>query len=148
MEINFRKATIEDVENIINLVNECFGENNSLEYALESFKKTENDPNQIYLVGVVEDNKIVAHTKITIIPTMYEDEGMQTFSILNHVCVKPDYRRHNFATKMLDEITKICQENNCTKMKLWSKNFRQPAHACYMNYGFEVIDAKFFEKAI
>jgi hypothetical protein len=30
------------------------------------------------------------------------------------------------------------------QISLWSKNFRQPAHAMYQKYGFEIVDAKFF----
>lgn len=145
MEVLFRRATSEDVTSIIELCNECFSEETSLEYANRVFEETKNDKNQIYLVGIV-DGKIIAHTKITIIPTMYEK--MNTYSIINHVCVKEEYRRHNIATLMLDEVTKICKEMGCKAMELWSNNFRQPAHACYKKYGFIVNDAKFFSKDI
>ena len=145
MNINFRIATIDDVENIIDLCNECFIESTSYEFAKESFKKTMNDENQIYVVGFI-DGKLIAHMKVTVIPTMYE--GMETYAILNHVCVKPEYRRHNIATHMLDYVKKIAKEKNCIALELWSKNFRVPAHACYKNYGFEVVDAKFFSKSI
>jgi len=145
MEISFKVATINDVEGIIELCNECFLENTSIEFAKKVFNDTKDDPNQIYLVGEL-DGKIVAHTKITIIPTMYEK--MNTYSIINHVCVKPEYRRHNIATKMLDEVTKICKEKNCKVIELWSNNFRVPAHECYKKYGFIVNDAKFFSKEI
>lgn len=145
MEVTFRRATIEDVEGIIELCNECFNEETSLEYANRVFEETKDDKNQIYLVGIV-DGKIIAHTKITIIPTMYEK--MNTYSILNHVCVKEEYRRHNIATLMLDEATKICKEMGCKAIELWSNNFRQAAHACYNKYGFIVNDAKFFSKDI
>lgn len=145
MNIEFRKATSKDVEGIVRLCNECFFEETSMEYAKEMFEKTKDDPNQIYLVGIM-DNQIIAHTKITIIPTMYEK--MNTYSILNHVCVKEEYRRHNIATKMLDECTKISKEMGCVCMELWSNNTRIPAHACYKKYGFVVNDAKFFSKEI
>lgn len=145
MEIKFRTATSDDVEAIINLCNECFNENTSIEYAKKVYKETENDKNQIYIIGL-DNDKVIAHTKITIIPTIYEK--MNTYSILNHVCVKPEYRRHNIATRMLDECAKISKEHNCVAMELWSNNFRQPAHACYKNYGFVVNDAKFFSKEI
>lgn len=145
MNIVFKIATLEDVEAIIKLCNECFDEETPLEFAKEVFEKTMHDENQIYLFGEME-GQVIAHTKITIIPTMYED--MNTYAILNHVCVKPEYRRHNIGTKMLDEVTKICKEKGCKKIELWSKNFRQPAHACYKNYGFIVEDAKFFAKEI
>lgn len=143
--IIFRKANYEDLEELINLCNECFDEVTDMAYAKRIFQETMNDKNQIYLIGVM-DGKIVAHSKITIIPTIYED--MNTYAILNHVCVKPEYRRHNIATLMLDEITKICKEMNCKTMELWSKNFRVAAHECYKKYGFEILDAKFFSKDI
>lgn len=145
MDVKFRIATIEDVEGIIELCNECFSENTSLEYATRVFRETENDKNQIYVVGEV-DGKIIAHTKITIIPTIYEK--MNTYSILNHVCVKPEYRRHNIGTKMLVECERISKEHNCVAVELWSNNFRQAAHACYKHYGFVVNDAAFFSKEI
>lgn len=145
MEIVFRRAKVEDVEHIVQLCNECFEENTSLEFARKVFEETVNDKNQIYVVGLV-NGMIVAHTKITIIPTIFEE--MNTYAILNHVCVKPEYRRHNIGTKMLIECEKICKENSCVEMKLWSKNFRQAAHECYKHYGFDVIDAKFFQRKI
>ena len=145
LTVNFKIATVDDVERIIDLCNECFNENTSVEYARKVFEETINDKNQIYVIGEC-DGKVVAHTKITIIPTIYDP--MSTYSIINHVCVKPDYRRHNIATQLLDEVTRISKEHGCHAIELWSKNFRQPAHACYQKYGFMIEDAKFFSKEI
>ena len=145
MKVEFRIATKEDLEGIINLCNECFDETTSIEYASKIFEETKNDSNQIYIIGL-DGNKIVAHVKITVIPTIYEK--MNTYAILNHVCVKPEYRRHNIATHMLNYVTEVCEDRNCVCMELWSMNFRQAAHACYKNYGFHVDDAKFFSKKI
>ncbi|MCM1370301.1 MAG: GNAT family N-acetyltransferase [Clostridium sp.] len=145
MEVTFRKAKLEDLKEIIELCNECFEENTSIEYAEKVFIETMNDKNQIYLVGII-NNKIIAHSKITIIPTIYEK--MNTYSILNHVCVKPEYRRYHIATYMLDACEKISKEMGCVCIELWSNNFRQPAHECYKKYGFIVNDAKFFSKEI
>lgn len=145
MEVKFRKATFEDVEGIITLCNECFNENTTLEYAKKIYKENEEDKNQIYIVGLLDD-KIIAHAKITVIPTIYGKMG--TYSILNHICVKPEYRRGHIATQMLEECERISKEHDCVAMELWSMNFRQPAHACYINFGFEVNDAKFFSKNI
>lgn len=145
MEITFKIAGREDIPGIIELCNESFDETTSLEYAYKIFDQAKDDQNQIYVIGIAND-EIIAHAKITIIPTIYEK--MNTYAILNHVCVKQEYRRHNIATKMLDYITEICKEKNCVCMELWSNNFRVPAHACYKNYGFIVNDAKFFSKEI
>ena len=145
MNVDFKIASLNDVEEIVDLCNECFNENTSYEFAKTSFRKTLFDGNQIYINGYM-DGLLVAHVKVTIIPTMYE--GMETYAILNHVCVKPEYRRHNIATHMLDFVTQIAKSRNCIALELWSKNFREAAHACYKNYGFEVIDAKFFSKSI
>lgn len=145
MEVTFRKARREDLQGMIDLTNECFDENTSLEYAQKMFDATANDPNNIYLIGV-ENNKIIALTKITIIRTIFED--MNNFAILNHVCVKPEYRRHHLGTRMLEIIEKICIDQECKTLKLWSKNFRVPAHTCYKRFGFILDDAGFFEKEI
>lgn len=143
MEVTFRPATHADLEDIIALTNECFSENTPLEYAERVWNQTENDPNTIYLNGYLGE-QLVAHTRIAIIPTIYEE--MNTFAILNHVCVKPDVRRQHLGTKLLDETFKICQEHDVKTIELWSKNFREAAHALYHKYGFEVMDAKFFSK--
>lgn len=145
MEVKFRLATGADVEDIIALTNECFDEHTSLAYAQKIWRQTEHDPNQIYVNGYI-DGQLVAHTKITIIPTIYED--MNTFAILNHVCVKPGMRRHHLGTKLLDEVFRICKKCNVKTVELWSKNFREAAHAMYQHYGFEVVDAKFFAKEV
>ena len=145
MEVKFRIATFDDVEGIIKLCDECFNEKTSLDYAKKIYRENENDSNQVYVVGMLDD-LVVAHAKVQIIPTIYED--MNTYAILNHVCVKPDYRRHNIGTKLLDSCFKIAKEKNCKCVELWWKNFRQAAHGLYHKYGFEVMDAKFFTKDI
>jgi len=122
MEITFRKARLEDVEGLIGLCNECFNEETSVEYAMDLFKKTEADPNNIYLIGILE-GEIIAHTKLTIIRTIFEN--MNTYAILNHVCVKPEYRRHNLATRMLEIVEQICIDQGCKTLKLWSNNVRE-----------------------
>lgn len=145
MDIYFKSATYNDVEDIISLCNECFEEPLDFEYARKIFKNSENDDNQIYVIGVA-DNKIVAHTKLTIIPTMYKT--MNNFAILNHVCVKPEYRRNNLATKMFYECERIAYEKGCIALELWSADFRKPAHAFYKAYGFKPTNYSFFKKDV
>lgn len=145
LEVEFRVATKKDVAGIIELCNECFFEDTDVKFAERVFEETKDSPNDIYLIGIVE-GKIIAHAKITIIKTIYGK--MNTYSILNHVCVKPEYRRHNIATKMLKEIERISVENGCVTMELWSNNVRTAAHACYKNYGFHLDEAGFFSKSI
>lgn len=145
MEVIFKRAKLEDVDGIVALCNECFDETTSLDYAERKFLQTENNPNTIYVIGVVE-GKIIALTMINIIRTMFED--MATYAILNHVCVKKEYRRHNLATKMLELVESVCLEEDCKAIKLWSNNVRVPAHKCYKKFGFKLADAGFFEKVI
>lgn len=147
IKATFRNATNSDVEAIVDLCNECFFENTTYEYAKNNFNQNINDENQINLIGTVED-KIVAYTRITVVSTMFE--GMENYAILNHVCVKPDYRRHNIATDMLEEVERICKNRGCITIKLWSNNVekRKAAHGCYQKYGFSKIDTTFYSKDI
>lgn len=141
MELRFRLAKEEDIKEVVELTNACFDENTNVEVARKRYLASQ-DGNHFYLIGML-DGKMVAHTLINIIPTAFD--GMETYAILNHVCVLPEYRRHHIATHMMSVVKKICKEKNCISIKLWSKNFRQPAHKCYLREGFEIIDAKFFE---
>lgn len=145
MEVSFRIATFDDVENIIELCDECFDEKTNLDYAKRIYKENEHDKNQIYVIGEL-NGIVVAHAKVQVIPTIYED--MNTYAILNHVCVKPAARRGHIGTKLLDECFRIAKEMNCKCVELWSKNFRVAAHGLYHKYGFEVMDAKFFTKNV
>ena len=145
MKIKFRLMGGGDLKEVIKLCNECFDENTSFSYAKKIYKQNRRDKRQVYIVGEV-DGKIVAHAKVQVIPTIYEE--MNTYAILNHVCVKPDMRRVHIGTKLLDACFKVAKQHKCKKVELWSKNFRVAAHALYHKYGFEVIDAKFFEKEV
>lgn len=145
MEIEFRIAERADLAEMIDLTNRCFDENTPLVYAEQIWDENASDPHQIYLNGW-KDGKIVAHTKITIVPTIYED--MNTYAILNHVCVDPEVRRQHLGTRLLDEVFQICKAHNVKTVEFWSKNFREAAHALYHKYGFEVVDAKFFAKEV
>ena len=145
MEVEFRIATRADLADIIALTNECFDEQTSLEYATRVWDENVDDAHQIYLNGYL-GGELVAHVRIAIVPTIYEE--MNTFAILNHVCVKPSVRRQHLGTKLLDETFRICRERGAKTVELWSKNFRVAAHALYQKYGFEVMDAKFFSKDI
>ena len=142
MELKFRFAKEEDIPELIHVCNLCFDENTDVDKALKVFQDTYSDKNQLYLIGIL-DGKIIAHTRITIIPTMFD--GMDTYAVLNHVCVLPEYRRHHIAQHMMSVIKKICMERGCSTIKLWSRDFRQPAHKCYLKEGFQILDAKFFE---
>lgn len=107
MNKEFKIMEENELAETIELCNLCFDENTNIDYAKNIYEKSKNDSNQIYIIGKVDD-KIVAHLKITIIPTIYKE--MNTYAILNHVCVHPDYRRHHLGTTLLDTAFKICQE--------------------------------------
>lgn len=145
MEVIFKSLELVDLESTIKLCNECFEEETPLEYAKEVFLATQNDPNNIYINGIY-NGEVIAHTKLTIIKTMYKP--METYAIINHLCVKPEFRRHHLATHLLDVIFKVAKDKGCVEVSLWSKNFRVPAHSCYKRYGFELLEAGFFTKKV
>ena len=144
MEISFKEVGPGAAAEVTSLTNECFNENASTD-AVKSFIEAHQNKNQIYLAGYLE-NTLVAFALISIIETPFP--GMDTYAILNHVCVKPEYRRHHLGTKLLTEVEKICEGKGVNSLKLWSKNFRIPAHALYQKFGFKIVDAKFFEKEL
>ncbi len=145
MEVIFKTMEEKDIPATLELCDLCFNEKNDYEYAHKVYLETMHDENNIYINGEV-DGKIIAHAKLTIIRTIYKP--METYGMLNHICVHPDYRRHHIATYLLDILFKIAKEKNCVEVDLWSKNFREAAHACYKKYGFELLEAGFFSKEL
>lgn len=141
MKIEFRFAKREDLPDIISITDECFSEYTELSYAQKLWDQFKDDPNQIYINGYLQ-GQIVAHVKLTIIPTIYQP--METYAMINHLCVKPEARRHHIGTHILEYCKKVALERGCVELSLWSKNFRVPAHALYQKFGFEIVDAKFF----
>lgn len=145
MSVEYRTMTRDDLAAVVALCNECFNENTPMEYAERMWAESEGDPHQVYVVGIL-DGQVVAHTLINIIPTIYEE--MNTYAILNHVCVKPDCRRSGIGTGLLDYCFAVARDHKCKKVELWSKNFRVAAHGLYRKYGFTVMDAAFFEREV
>lgn len=141
IDVKFSLADASKIRGIVDLCNEVFEEQTDYEEALKIFNEYRSDSNQIYIIGEYE-GKVIAHTRIAIVPTIFKD--MNTFAILNHVCVKPEFRKHHIATKMLEVVRDVCKNHECTAMKLWSRNFRVPAHTCYKKFGFQADDATFF----
>ncbi len=144
MKVEFKIADESHIAEIVALCNKVFKENTNEKEALKIFRENAQDKNQIYLIGLL-NNEIVAHTRITIIPTIFEN---MYYGVLNHVCVKEEQRKQKIATQMLEEVEKICKQRNCSSLKLWSNNYRIAAHACYKKFGFNLKEAGFFEKNI
>lgn len=146
MGVQFKLAEREDIAELVDLMNECFDETTSYDFARKVFLETENDPNQIHLIGLHDSGKIAAYCKITIIPCL--SSPMETFAIFNHVCVKPEFRREHIGTQLMQESERLAREHGANMLALWSGNQRQPAHALYKKFGFEIFDGPFFEKIL
>lgn len=60
VDVQFRVATSDDIVGIIDLCNKCFNEHTDLDYAREIYEENKSDRNQIYLIGIL-DNEIIYH---------------------------------------------------------------------------------------
>ena len=145
MDVVFKSLELEDLKSTIDLCNLCFEENNDYSYAEKVFLETKNYPSCVYINGI-HNGKVIAHTKLTIIKTMYESMG--TYAIINHLCVHPDYRRHHIASYLIKVVFKVAKDYNCNAVKLWSNNYRVAAHNCYKRNGFTLDETGFFTKEI
>ena len=146
MKIVFKLLDDERLSEAINLCNICFKENTSVEEAQKNFEAEKDDKHHMYIVGFTEDGKLVAHVRLQFIETIFS--SMTSYAILNHVCVHPDYRRHRIGSKMLEYVSDICRDRGCKEIKLWSNNYRVASHALYKDFGFEKVDATFYNKEL
>lgn len=144
MGVQFKLAQKKDIKSLVDLINECFNEETAHPFAQKIFNQTERDPNQLHLIGINDENKLVAYCKITIIPCIFSPT--ETYAILDHVCVKPDFRREHIGTHLLEVAEATAKEHGAHSFVLWSKNSCKAAHALYKKIGFEIFDGPIFEK--
>ena len=113
MQPRFRVAKIEDVRGIVELCNEVFEENTDVARAEEIFRSVATDEKHFYVIGEM-DGRIVAHANVTIVPTI--SEGLGTYAVLNHVCVRPDVRRGGIGMKLLNACFAVAKHYDCARL--------------------------------
>lgn len=134
--IQIRMATLDDIESIAKIEQECFSMPWSYNAIEESMQK-----DYAYFVVAVFDGEIVGYIG------MYKsfDEGDIT-----NVAIKTLYRRKGIANRLLNYIFDICKNIGVERILLEVRESNAGAIALYENNGFENIGLRknFYERPV
>lgn len=120
-----------DLQQYKNLIDNCFGNSNDIEYYKNNYKK-----NDSYTILVVKDqNKVIASAtfyKIDLFTYSFEPK----LEIFN-VAVLEEYRRRNIAKSLLTYIIEYAKNNNFKSIFLTCLDTAYNAHKLYESIGFK-----------
>ncbi len=131
MDIKIEELEYKDLKQYKNLIDNCFGYSNDIEYYKNNYKKNDN-----YTILVVKDeNKIIASA------TLYKIE-LFTFSFepkleIFNLAVLEEYRRKNIASSLLTHILEYAKKNNFKSIYLTCLDTEYNAHKLYESIGFK-----------
>lgn len=133
MDIEIREYKEKDLASLNILLEEVYG-----------LKKENNTNDNTELVAVL-NNEVVGYLTIN---KLYDSVKNIKYCYINYVCVKKEYRESHIATKLLQEVEKICKGENISYIELTSSSKRVEAQYLYNNRGYIKRDTNVFRKVI
>ena len=122
--ILIEQMTSKDIDGVFEVEKNCFEHH----WSKDAFKKELNNEVARYLVAKL-DGKVVGYVGIWFVM----DEGHIT-----NVAVHSDYRERTIGDKLVDEMVKLCKENNLVAMTLEVRTSNTVAQNLYRKYGFKM----------
>ena len=119
-----RHMTKDDVDAVYKGEENCFTD----PWSKDSIRKELKNDLARYLVAEI-DNQIVGYVGVWFVV----DEGHIT-----NVAVHSDYRERKIGDKLVDEMVKLCKENNLVAMTLEVRTSNTVAQNLYRKYGFKM----------
>ncbi len=121
--------TMQNIFDLADIERECFGKD---AWTIGNLRgEFENEFS--YLIGYVEDDKIVGYTCVR---AMYEEAQVCNIAVL------PNQRRKGIATKLIDEMLRLSTEKGCKICELEVNTENAPAVELYKKCGFEVAGVR------
>lgn len=119
----FRKALLQDVEQIAKMENEIF----SIPWSEQNIRETLEQ--SCAFIAVAEEERVVIG--YCIIYCVFGEAEIARFA------VDEAYRRRGVGNALMDYAVACCKENECEKILLDVREGNARARAFYLNYGYE-----------
>ncbi|HEY0048672.1 MAG TPA: GNAT family N-acetyltransferase [Pyrinomonadaceae bacterium] len=141
MKIKFRRATREDLPEIVRMLSDDFlgrarerYENPLPESYIKAFEEIEADKNNELIVAET-GGEILGTLQITFTPSISFQGGKR--ATIESVRVDEKYRRRGIGKKLMLWAIKRAREENCFAVQLTTNAERADAHRFYENLGFK-----------
>ncbi len=140
-----RKMIDKDIDELPGLYRQFWGEESSIEKMRDTFNKLKTNPDYIFLSAVV-DNQLVGTVLGIICRELYGE--CKPFMVIEDFIVDENFRRMGIGRKLMNEIEKIAQKNNCVNIILVTERDRVEAISFYEAVGFNSNTHKGFKKSL
>ena len=136
MDLIIRKATLDDVKNILNIYAEALdnGKVITVEKAQEIFLKQQQYPNYQVFIALYEQQTV--GTFALLIMENMAHNGTPS-AVVEDVGVLPTMQSKGVGKLMMEFALKYAKEKGCYKMSLSSNLRREKAHQFYESLGFK-----------
>lgn len=128
--MDIEKLKYEDLDEYKNLIDDCFGNSNDIEY----YKANYNENNNYEIIVAKVDNKIVG--SITFIRLDLFTFSFQPILEIFNVAVLREYRGQKIAKKIFKYILDFAKNNNYKSIVLTCLDDAYDAHRLYESVGF------------
>ena len=136
MNMGVENLNKNDIDSYIKLIKEIFG--------YECNKKTiEKLIRKSQVLIIKKDEEIVATVTLD---ERFEYIKNQKYYFVSYFCVKKEYRRQGYASKLFKKIEELVKINNIKYIELTSGNQRREAHYFYKDKNFKIKDTMVFVK--
>ena len=136
MSIEVQTLKKKDIDSYIKHIDEVFG------YKAE--KETIEKLIRKHKVLVIKKEEVVVAS--VVLEERFEYIKNQKYYYINYLCVKKEYRRRGYASKLFEKIEEMIKENDIKYIELTSGNQRRQAHYFYKNKNFKIKDTMVFVK--
>ncbi len=99
---------------------------------LEQFEHNNN----IHLLVIEEDNKVVSSVHMTIIENL--THNLRPYAVIENVVTHIDYRKKGYASALLEKASEIAREHRCYKLFLETGSNKESTLNFYKRNGFEI----------
>lgn len=142
MQPQIRKANIDDLESIYDLVCDLEGfEMNKISFD-KIFKKNIADPNVHYIIVQI-DNRIVGFISLHVQYILHHSNPTCELQELN---IAPELRGSGIGGLLMSEVEKVARSLNLEEIELTTKIHRERAQTFYKKLGYTHTHNKFVKK--
>lgn len=133
--LNFRDATLEDIDELCNIDQACF-DNHDTKTMAHRFEEVIQSPHYHLLIGDL-NSKFIAKAHI---------QWQQRQSILSDITVYPDFQRQGYGSEIVHACLLESQHRGFKQAMLEVESNNEGALKLYLNHGFKVAKATNFWK--
>lgn len=143
-EIFIRPAEVKDLQELA-LLSGQLGYPTTASQMAARLKRVLKDPDHAVLVGVNEEDKVIAWVHVRLAPTLILDREAE----IDGIVVREDQRGRGLGERLLRQAEEWANRRACKALRLRTNVTRRRAHRFYQRLGFErVKTSHLYRKAL